>query len=177
MFDTWYPFRYINYQVAINELPLIRRYSYSFSTRKRRYLVSIHEYEYKVFVIKFHDASHKKQSNRYNLVFNDFEKPSKIIRTVIEIALHLLKKEQMASFAFVGVPKENKEDKLQSNAQRLRIYKRLAEDFLGVQTFLHGVEFQSNCYLLVNRKNANPEVLYGTIIEMFAKEFNEINIF
>lgn len=175
MFDGWYAFRYVNSQTVLNEYPLIRKFTYSFKTKShRRYLVLIHEYEYKVFVIKSHDAAHKLLSNRYNLIFNDFD-CAKVFRTVIEIALQVLKTERIASFAFVGVPKENKEEKDQANSQRLRVYKLIAENFLGVETFLHGHEIRSNCYLLVNKYNIVPEAMYETIVDMFAAEFEELS--
>ena len=173
MFESWYPFRQINVQPTVNEEILLRKFSYSFKTDKRRYLVLIHEYKYKVFIIKFHDAAHKHLPNRYNLVFNDFN-CTKVIRTVIEIALRLLDTEKIASFAFVGVNKEKKEKEFQSNTQRLRIYKLLSENVLGVETFLHGIEPQSNCYLLVNKKNKDPENLYVSIVDMFSAEYNEL---
>ncbi len=172
MFESGYPYRKINTQLPVNEEPLVRKFNYSFKTEKnRRYLVLIHEYKYKVFVLKFHDASHKGRPNRYNLVVNDFN-CTKVLRTVIDIALKLLNEEQMASFAFVGVTKEKKEKKFQTNSQRLRIYKLLSENVLGVETFLHGLESQSNCYLLVNKRNENPEELYLSIVDMFTTVYN-----
>ena len=163
--------------MPINEHPFIANYSYSFNTsNQRRYIVQLHEYEYKVFVIKFYEAAHKNRRNKFNMLLNDHD-CTKILRTVIEIALDILKTQEFASFAFVGVPKEGKEEKDKENNQRLRIYKQLAENFFGTDTFKHGHEYRVNCYLMVNKKNENPDGLYETIIDMFANVFNELDYF
>ncbi len=176
MFADWYQFRYINRQMAFNEYPFIATYCYSFkkTSNQRRYVVQLHEYEYKVFVIKFYEAAHKNRRNKFNMLFNDHD-CTKILRTVIEVALDILKSQELASFAFVGVPKEGKEGKDKENNQRLRIYKQLAENFFGTDTFKHGHEYRVNCYLMVTKKNINPETLYETIIDMFAGTFIELD--
>lgn len=175
MFDSHYAFRLVSSGKVINEYPLIARRNFSFWTiKKRRYLVLIHEYEYKVFVIKFCDARFKNHANRFSMVLNDFDFP-KILRTVVEIAKQTLDISPSASFAFVGVHKEGKETKKTANTQRHRIYTKVTEYFLGGETFLHSYEKQTNCYLLVNRINENPEALHKTIVDMFADEFSELS--
>lgn len=127
-----------------------------------------------VLVIKFHEANKRHLHNRFNVILNDFD-CSKILRTVINIAEAELKKNQFASFAFVGVPKEGKETRNTANSQRHRIYRKLAEYFLGPQTFLHSYEQRSNCYLLVNKRNVNPAALQTAIVDMFAEHFHELS--
>ncbi|MFZ5998863.1 MAG: hypothetical protein ACOYW3_00005, partial [Bacteroidota bacterium] len=154
---------------------LIGKACYAFRTNKgRRYLVLIHEYEYKVFVIKFHDARYKNSALRFNMMTGEFD-CGRVLRTVIEIAALTLRNEPLASFAFVGVYKIGKETKDTENSQRHRIYMKLAENFLGGQTFIHSYENKSNCYLLVNKANENPTDLHGTIVEMFAQTYQELS--
>jgi hypothetical protein len=175
MFESGYPFRLVTVGHPIDELPLIKKIVYDFRTvRKRRYLVHLHEYEYKVFVIKFHDVRHKNLPNRFNVILNDFD-CERVLRTIVDIAQLTLNQEKLASFAFVGVPIEGKEPKHTANSQRHRIYKSIVENFLGSQTFLHGYEENTNCYLLVNKSHANPEAIYSSIVDMFTNEFQELD--
>jgi hypothetical protein len=174
MFESGYTFELLTVGHPTTEFPLIKKLVYCFKTRRnRRYLVHIHEYDYKCFVVKFHDVRHKNLPNRFNLVLNDFD-CSKILTTVINIAQVILEKESFASFAFVGVTVDGKEKEDKPISQRFRIYKYIAENLLGSQTFLHGFEEKSNCYLLVNRKHPDPEETYRHIVEMFTKEYEEI---
>jgi hypothetical protein len=173
MFETGYPFRLSTKQLVGNDYPLIEKLIYTFNTTKnRQYLVEVHRYEYRVYVIKFHDKNHSRSDDRYNFVLNDFD-AGHVLRTILAIALEVLKNDEFASFAFVGARK-NKEAPDASKTQRFRIYKRIAEYFLGNQTFLHSYEERSNSYLLVNKKNEKPEVISETIIDMFAKIFQGI---
>ncbi len=174
MFENGYTFRLATKQVIRNEYPLIEKLIYVFRTRLgRRYIVDIHRYEHRVYVIKFHDKRHSSSDDRFNLVLNDFD-AGRILKTVLEIALEILKKDESASFAFVGAYKKDLETPTTAKSQRYRIYKRICEYFLGAKTFIHSYEERSNSYLLVNRKNTNPEDLSESIINMFAKQFQGI---
>lgn len=175
MFESaGYAFKLLTVAHPYDELPLIKKHVYEFRTKhKRRYLVELHEYEYKVFVIKFHDARHKNLPSRYGLLTKDND-CQKVLRTVVDIAKHTLTIEPLASFAFKGVPVEGKEDKDQPRSQRHRVYKTISENLLGIETFLHGYEERSSCYLLVNKANEDPEQLYSTIVDMFVNEFQGI---
>lgn len=107
-------------------------------------------------------------------MMNDFD-ASKVLRTVLDISLGILMKDKIASFAFVGVYKIEKEDNLTPRTQRYRIYKRISEYFLGGQTFIHTYEERSNSYLLINKLNPNPTALSEDVINMFANVFQGID--
>jgi hypothetical protein len=178
MFDSGYQFRLATKPPThINDYPLIEQFIYRFKTdKKRTYLVHLHKYDYTVFVIKFHDKKQSLSADKFNFVLNDFD-CGRVLRTIIEIAMSVLANEQYASFAFVGAHKPGKESKQTINTQRFKIYKRMAEYFLGSITFLHVYEERSNCYILVNKKHANPEAIYiyESILEMFASQYPELN--
>jgi hypothetical protein len=99
------------------------------------------------------------------MVLNDHDF-STILKTVINIAIVMLRNEPLASFGFVGVHKDNKETKETPSTQRFRIYSELATRFLGGETFLHSYESKVNCYILINRSNENPEKLLKEIIDI-----------
>ena len=151
MFEAGYAFRLATKQFVGNEYPLLEKFIYTFTTRlNRTYIVNIHRYEYRVYVIKFHDKNHSESKNRYNLILNDFD-VGKVLKTILEITITILQIDTLASFAFIGVHKINKETSTTSATQRYRIYKRLTEYFLGSETFIHTFEERSNSYLLVNK--------------------------
>ncbi|MBT1708727.1 hypothetical protein KK062_10855 [Fulvivirgaceae bacterium PWU5] len=110
--------------------------------------------------------------------------PSRVIRTVINITLDILAKNELASFAFVGVYKLKQERiKVNRNSeenqdteltQRFRTYKRITEYFLGTQTFKHTFQAKSNAYLIVNKRHANYERMNDEIISMFTNMFQDL---
>jgi len=171
MFEAGYAFRLATKQFAQNEYPLLERSIYTFTTRlNRTYIVNIHRYEYRVYVIKFHDKNHSDSKNKYSLILNDYD-VGKVLKTILEIAITILREDTFASFAFVGAHKIGKETSTTVATQRYRVYKRLTEYFLGGETFIHTFEEQSNSYLLINRSNPGPEDLSETVISMFADTF------
>lgn len=171
MFEEGYEFRLATKHLVRNEYPLIEKSIYVFKTRlKRTYVVNIHRYEYRVYVIKFHDKNHTDSKDRFSFLLNDFD-TSRVLRTILQISLQILRTDPFASFAFIGAHKEGKESADMPNTQRYRIYKRIAEYFLGAETFIHTYEQNSNSYLLVNKKNPNPPLFAETIINMFANTF------
>jgi hypothetical protein len=173
MFEKGYPFRLATKQFVQHEYPLIEKLIYTFKTDKsRKYIVDIHRYEYRVYVIKFHAKSHSNSKEKYNFVLNDFD-ISRVLKTVLNIALEIFKNDPMASFAFVGARKAD-EPSNASKTQRFRVYKRVSEYFLGNVTFQHTYEERSNCYLVVNKRNANPQDMSELIIDMFAKLFQGV---
>jgi hypothetical protein len=100
-------------------------------------LVHIHEHEHRVFVIKFHDKNHANSPNKYNFVLNDFDQ-GKVLRTVFNICLdEILANEEIASFAFVGAHKHEKELKETPRSERYRVYRRMIQYFMGNETFVH----------------------------------------
>ncbi len=171
MFEAGYEFRLATKHFVKDDSPLLEKYIYVFKTRlKRTYIVNIHLYEYRVYVIKFHNKSHSNAKDRYSFVLNDFD-AGKVLKTVLDIAVSILKVDQLASFAFIGAHKYGKELATSHNTQRYRVYKRMVEYFLGPYTFIHTYEQRSNSYLLVNKINSQPEACSEDIINMFTDIF------
>lgn len=171
MFEAGYGFRLATKRIVKDDYPLLEKYIYVFRPRlKRTYIVNIHRYEHRAYVIKFHDKNHSDAKDKYTFVLNDFD-TGRVLKTVFEIAVSILRADQFASFAFIGAHKYGKESATAHNTQRYRVYKRMVEYFLGTSTFVHLYEQRSNSYLLVNKTNARPEVASEAIINMFAEIF------
>lgn len=129
MFENGYVFRLATKRVIRNEYPLIEKLVYTFKTvNKRKYIVDIHRYEYGVYVIKFHDKVHTSSANKYNFVLNDFD-VSKVLRTVLSIALEVLDGDKKASFAFVGAHKKARNQSQNRKVRDIEFIKELPSTF------------------------------------------------
>lgn len=180
MFEQGYPYALRTISKERGQAPLLRKHVYSFLNKNsQKYIVHIHEYEQKVFIIKFYLNKHKNHPDKYNLVVHEFDF-GRTLRTILNITMEVLQKEPLASFAFVGVHKIGSPDtpitevKSQENNQRYRVYKQVTENFFGQATFLHGYSGKTNSYLLVNRSNNDPEEMYKSIVQMFSNQFQDL---
>lgn len=180
MFDTCYHFHKVNNEGVIqqSEPHILSKEVFRFTTVKGNcYLVRIHRYSYNAYVVKFHLRDHKKDSKKYHRILNYFESQG-VLRTVIEICIKVLGDNPKASFAFIGVPKispqdgKSEPDTMPKN-QRFRVYKKLAETFLGTVQFDHIEAEEMNAYLLINRSDDSVEDLPGTIKRMFIDVYQD----
>jgi hypothetical protein len=89
MFDKGFKYKLIQ-KKKIAEQEIESESVYDFWSTKRRYIVVIEEYKFKVFVPKFFPSTLKDNPNRFNVLVNDFEAP-RVVRTCINILLDLLK--------------------------------------------------------------------------------------
>ncbi len=185
MFDSSYPYQQATINKAHLEPQVIKEIIFRFSTDYGvKYIVRLHEYNHKVFAIKFHLRIHNKLKNKYNLVVTDSRiNPGKVIRTIVSIALDILKIDDMASFAFVGVfkvrvncatEKISNEHPETAETQRYRIYVEIVENFFGTETFKHGYNDKANAYLLLNKNNKNYLELYDEVSTMFINTFQDL---
>jgi len=188
MFEAGYDYSQVTINKSHPDAQVIQEIIFRFKTESNvHYIVRVHEYPHKVYALKFHLRAHKDLSTRYNLVLNHrftSVNPSRVIRTVINIMLDILTKDELASFAFVGVYKlkheqikmnrNSKENQDTELTQRFRTYKRITEYFLGTQTFKHTFEAKSNAYLVVNKRHANYERMNEEIILMFKNLFRDL---
>lgn len=173
MFNTIYHFDKVTSTAPPFENPhILRKTIYRFdSNTNNRYLVEIHEHPYHVYGVKFYHRNHKKLPSKYKMLTNLHEWGG-VLRTVVQICLHVLSEDNHASFAFVGVPKQAVEDKGTVNSQRFRVYSMIVLAFMGTETFTHVDSPDANSYLLVNQINANN---VDAIIEMMKSCYQNLS--
>lgn len=165
MFDFHYDYRYINSQKAPNNGAYII-HSYSFRGKSNeRYIVSVEEYNYFVFVPKFYLAAHKNCKDKYNKIINKFD-CNKVISTVIHIMLLKSKSNPFASFAFIGVNSLGEE---KANTKRFKLYSKIMENLISPLNFEHRFSLDKSAYLILNRHNNEPNLLIR-----IERMFNEI---
>jgi hypothetical protein len=104
---------------------------------------------------------------------------SKILRTVLDIALSIRNEDQFASFAFIGAFKisdnKRKEAETTEETQRYRIYKGMVEHLFGSETFRHIYQSRTNSYLLVSKSSEQPDDLDNRIIDMFVEIYPDVS--
>ena len=160
MFDTYFNFSLLkntkNFSSDILESSL-----YKFKTPKKVYHVIVEKYNFNVFVVKYYISDYERSKNKYNIVFKEKNvSPSKIFRTVFEIMVTILSKNENCNFGFIGAEKiignkiEGKE-----NTQRFKIYKYLCNNLIGESVFTHYESEKQSAYLLLNNKNQTDKLL------------------
>ena len=85
------------------------------------YIVRVEEYKYDIYAVKFYQKSHSLSKNKYRIMTNTNE-PRRIIYTCINIMLAIYKKNNRASFGFIGVNGFNENVIC---TKRYRVYSRI----------------------------------------------------
>ena len=120
-----------------------------------KYILRVEAYD-DVFAIKFYAARDRQLDDKYNRIIkaHDYKNALRIFRTCADIIPTLLKQFPNASFAVNGAESLDLEsDKMESRVknQRFRIYRTVALNLFGRQTFEHVQYEEVSSYLLVNR--------------------------
>ena len=169
MFDSPY-----HYEFRMNKKPdlsdkFIKRGIYSFKdSDNKAYLVYVEEYDYQVFIVKFHLKSHSDSDNKYNLLTSSGY-PSRVIATCVKIMLDHHSENHFSSYGFIG---SNLIGEPKSNTKRFRIYKSVMLALFSPQSFDHKFNENGSAYLLLNKANKEPNLLEKVEI-MFEKLYYE----
>lgn len=127
--------------------------------QRLKYILRVEAYD-DVFAIKFYAARDRKLDNRYNRIIkaHNYKNALRIFYTCASIIPKLLKEYPYASFAVNGAESLDLEsDKVESRNknQRFRIYRTIALNLFGRETFEHIQYEEISSYLLVNRIGCN----------------------
>lgn len=142
--------------------------------QRLKYIIRVEAYE-DVFAIKFYAARDRKLDNKYNRIVkaHNYKSALKIFVTCASIIPCLIKEYPHASFAVNGAESMDMEsDKVESREsnQRFRIYRTIALNLFGRETFEHFEYKNVSSYILVNRKGCeNIEIKKDNIKDMFLK--------
>ena len=174
MFNQSYAYYLVN-KIKYEGQDLLETIIYSFRSEKRRCIVVAETYKLSTYAVKFYPVSHKLSPKKYNILLNDYH-PAPVIRTCVNIMLDILNKNDKANFGFVAsntIEGNYIEPKYYN--QRFRIYKKLMSYWFPDDLFLHTINEENITYLLLNRKNQNLESLAKSIVEMFIRNYEELN--
>jgi hypothetical protein len=177
-----YAYRKAN-SITQNEKSIKYIHIYTFKNRKNtQYIVNVEEYDFDVFVIKFHTKSNRQSKNRYCLLTHEKD-ARRIIFTCIKIGQDIYSKNKNASFGFIGAPlikeiKEREKDAVLNNTKRFKVYRKFATFFFSPDNFIHSENVLYSSYLLVNKESAtsNPKI-EDDIMGMFESHFDTNDLF
>jgi len=93
---------------------------------------------------------------RYEMLTGFFDAPA-VINTCLKVMAELLETCPKASFGFTGAPLMAGENG--QPTKRFRVYRRIMENLFSLSTYVYYQLADKNIYLLINRKNADPQSL------------------
>lgn len=140
-----------------NDEPLKCIHVYIFTCRHGyKYVVDILEYKRKFFGVKFHLKRHNNQKNKFKILTGKYDGRN-ILDTVIGIMLDIRKKNDGASFGFMGMPKENENI---NTTKRFKVYRLVAKKNFNPDKFHHIENSNNSTYLIVDKSyDIQPYIL------------------
>ena len=105
--------------------------------------------------------------NKFSLRTNTFE-PRRIISTVFNIMLDVLKKDEKASFFFLGA--EDEKDIQGKATRRFQFYSKFVASVISDKIFEHFRLDELSLYILVNKNNIKNAQDYAENIKMHVRE-------
>lgn len=141
---------------------------------KHVYIIEIEHRLHDIYIAKFYIKSHRNSDNRYNLTLNKVLRNNnedhggknflRILNTLIKISGVILKKNENASFGFIGAPRfiemdselnaQNiNDDGTYRNTIRFRVYKSFVLRYFSPEKYQHIEFINSSAYLIKNLKN------------------------
>lgn len=133
---------------------LIETLQYRFKSTKSHhtYIVRVERYQEHAYCLKFFDKANMNSRLKFSLRTNTFE-PRTIFYTLFHIMLDVLKRDNKASFFFVGAEDEN--DELGKATRRFRVYKRFTTSIVSERLFEHYAIENESLYILVNKNSSS----------------------
>jgi hypothetical protein len=178
--------RYDYYRIQGNQKNKGKLELYRFKNDfKQIYIVEIFHYEHNVYAVKFYLKNHSDSKRRYNLCYkNDFKEGLgyatgnsnfiKVLNTILSIVIDIIKKDKLASFGFMGAPRENEmdeslnaeninEDCTVANTKRYKVYHLYVRKYFNPEDFEY-IDSKTSSILLL-RNNKNKDVLTEEVAE------------
>lgn len=178
MFDSEYPFHFIQSKLEKDESRHLKTYIYSFRSpvTRLKYIIRAEYHEEDVFCIKFYPTSLKHSEKKYSLLTNRHD-VSRIIKTVSGVIVELLKEYPGACFAFYASPifdSNTRRFEAGSCNKRYKVYFEFIKRFFGPELFAHFAYRNINGYLLVNRKHPDVDSKEKRISQMFIETYRQL---
>lgn len=131
-------------------------------------MVRIETYPNHLFVPKFYLKSHSSSKNKYKILTHTKE-PRNIVQTCMAILFDILRKNELASFAFVGEIGVNEKIK-GKGSKRWRVYSLLMKTYVSEDRFVHLDEKNINAYIVLNKMHIQKKTnLKDEVVQMFSE--------
>lgn len=148
---------------------LIETLQYRFKSDKSHhsYIVRVERYKEHTYCLKFFDKANMNSKLKFSLRTNTFE-PRTIFYTLFHIMLDVLKRDDKASFFFVGA--EDEHDELGKATRRFRVYKVFTLSVVSERLFEHYAIQEESLYILVNKNSVNNCDDFAKRITVYVKQ-------
>ena len=155
-----YPFIFLmnDWDEADDLLQYTLQYRFKSLKSHHTYIVRVEKYINHAYCLKFFDKSNMNSKNKYSLRTGTFE-PRRIFYTVFNIMLDVLKKDEKASFFFIGANDEK--DVPGVATRRFRVYFKFVLSTVSDNLFKHYRVNDLSLYILVNRNRRDDLDLYA----------------
>lgn len=148
------------------KLEYVMQYRFKSKKSKHTYIVLVEKYIEHTYCLKFFDKANKLSKNKYSLRTSTFE-PRRIVSTVLNIMLDVLKQDEKASFFFIGA--EDEKDVAGKATRRFKFYADFVLSVVSDKLFAHYRIDPLSLYILINKKYVDDvESRLNTIIKFVA---------
>ncbi len=175
MFDKYYSYRSCGNRQANPDDLFLKDHLFSFNCRhNHQYIVHVEEYDFQLFILKFHLKNHSDSPKKYQIESKLFDMP-RVLKTCLNITIdEFYKKNQKASFGFVGAYSDGESPE---NTKRFRVYQKIMGNLFSPLAFEHHKYLKNSAYLLINKlaKQHEPQLLNG-IENLFGQVYHFENI-
>ena len=155
-----------------NYLEYTMQYRFTSTKSKHKYIVRVEKYIEHTYCVKFFDKANMLSENKFSLRTGTFE-PRKIIYTVLSVMFDVLKRDEQASFFFIGA--EDEKDEPGASTRRFRFYRVFVLSVIGDEYFTHFRIDKQSLYILVNKKYQGDVKSYVDRITNLVKEAMQAN--
>lgn len=149
MTESAYPFEFVGVDADKADEYQIDTLIYRFWSTKsgHQYVVHIERYLRDLHCVKFFDNTTDDDTGKFSHLSSTYE-PRTIFRTVVEIALDVLRKNRKASFMYIGAADER--DRQDQPTRRYRVYKQYMTYF-DLHEWFEPTDFEEySMYVLTN---------------------------
>lgn len=155
---------------ATEELISVLQYRFKSQKSHHTYIVRVEKYVHHIYCLKFYDKAMTDSKRKYSLRTNTFE-PRTIFYTLYHILLDVLKKDEKASFFFIGA--EDEHDELGKSTRRYNVYRKFVLSAITDKLFEHYRVNELSLYILMNKTNGEDNLpLVQRIIEKVKTAYN-----
>lgn len=165
-----YPFIFQMIDKSDSDEYLIETLQYRFKSDKSHhaYIVRVECYKEHAYCVKFFDKANINSKNKFSLRSNTFEART-ILYTMFHIMLDVLKRDELASFFFIGA--EDEKDQKGMMSRRFRLYRRFVLSTVSEEKFEHYRRNDLSLYILVNKKTVSDSASYAEKIANIVQQY------
>ena len=146
-----YPFIFQmnDYSCSDELLEYTMQYRFKSTKSHHTYIVRVEKYAEHTYCVKFFDKANMLSKDKYSLRSATFE-PRKIVSTVLNVMLDVYKRDEKASFFFIGA--EDEKDIPGRATRRFNFYADFVLSVITDKVFRHFRNDPLSLYILVNKR-------------------------